>query len=95
MQTEMHCVRTLKILLYVYMHELRKSHLMEEAKLERLFPGVEDLLCFHQDFLSYLKERQSQCLEEGGQNYQITNLGDILISQVNRDILLIVILLRT
>lgn len=84
MQTEMHCVRTFKIILYVYMHELRKLQLMEEAKLERLFPGVEDLLCFHQDFLSCLKERQSQCLEEGGPNYQITNLGDILISQVKQ-----------
>nr|XP_019968023.1 PREDICTED: rho guanine nucleotide exchange factor 18-like isoform X1 [Paralichthys olivaceus]XP_019968031.1 PREDICTED: rho guanine nucleotide exchange factor 18-like isoform X1 [Paralichthys olivaceus]XP_019968038.1 PREDICTED: rho guanine nucleotide exchange factor 18-like isoform X1 [Paralichthys olivaceus]XP_019968046.1 PREDICTED: rho guanine nucleotide exchange factor 18-like isoform X1 [Paralichthys olivaceus] len=82
MQTEMHHVRTLKILLYVYMHELRQSHLIDEARLEWLFPGVDSLLSFHQHFLNCLKARQSQSLEEGDANsYQITQLGDILISQ--------------
>ncbi|XP_067330449.1 rho guanine nucleotide exchange factor 18a isoform X2 [Channa argus] len=81
MQTEMHHVRTLKILLCVYMHELRKSQLMDEAKLERLFPGVEALLGLHQHFLNCLKERLMQCQQEGSPNYQITKLGDILISQ--------------
>ncbi|XP_026230322.1 rho guanine nucleotide exchange factor 18a [Anabas testudineus] len=81
MQTEMHHVRNLKILLHVFMHELRKSQLMDEAKLEWLFPGLEDLLRFHQDFFTCLKEQQSQYQEEGSSNYQISNLGDILISQ--------------
>ncbi|KAK2822631.1 hypothetical protein Q5P01_022696 [Channa striata] len=81
MQTEMHHVRTLKILQYIYMHELRKSQLIEEAKLERLFPGVEGLLSLHQHFLNCLKERLMQCQEEGSPNYQITKLGDVLISQ--------------
>nr|XP_033505412.1 rho guanine nucleotide exchange factor 18a [Epinephelus lanceolatus]XP_033505413.1 rho guanine nucleotide exchange factor 18a [Epinephelus lanceolatus]XP_033505414.1 rho guanine nucleotide exchange factor 18a [Epinephelus lanceolatus]XP_033505415.1 rho guanine nucleotide exchange factor 18a [Epinephelus lanceolatus] len=81
-QTEMHHVRTLKILLHVYMHELRQSLLIEEAKLERLFLGVENLLALHQLFLNRLKMHQNQSQEEGSpNNYQITQLGDNLISQ--------------
>nr|XP_046263501.1 rho guanine nucleotide exchange factor 18a isoform X2 [Scatophagus argus] len=81
-QTEMHHVRTLKILLHVYMHELRQSLLIEEAKLERLFFGVESLLNLHQHFLNCLKARQNESQEDGNpNNYQITQLGDILISQ--------------
>ncbi|XP_060940459.1 rho guanine nucleotide exchange factor 18a isoform X2 [Limanda limanda] len=82
MQTEMHHVRNLKILLYVYMHELRQSQLIDEARLEWLFPGVDTLLDLHQHFLNCLKLLQSQSQEEGSaNNYQITQLGDILISQ--------------
>lgn len=85
-QTEMHHVRTLKILLHVYMYELRQSLLIEEAKLDRLFFGVEALLNLHQYFLNCLKARQKECQEDGSPNsYQITQLGDILISQVGEN----------
>ncbi|KAI3374773.1 hypothetical protein L3Q82_021329, partial [Scortum barcoo] len=81
-QTEMHHVRTLKILLHVYMHALKQSLLIEEARLERLFLGVEGLLALHQRFLNSLKARQNESKDEGSpNNYQITQLGDILISQ--------------
>ncbi|XP_036939232.1 rho guanine nucleotide exchange factor 18a [Acanthopagrus latus] len=86
-QTEMHHVRTLKILLYVYMYELRQSSLIEEAKLDRLFFGVEALLKLHQHFLNCLKARQKECQEnESPNNYQITQLGDILISQFSGEL---------
>ncbi|KAM4604971.1 rho guanine nucleotide exchange factor 18a [Polymixia lowei] len=85
-QTEMHHVRTLKILLHVYMYELRESLQMEEARLERLFPGLEVLLALHQYFLRHLKLRRLHALEEDSpSNYQITQLGDILISQFSGD----------
>ncbi|XP_008274020.1 rho guanine nucleotide exchange factor 18a [Stegastes partitus] len=81
-QTEMHHVRTLKILLRIYMHELKQSQLIEVNKLERLFLEVEPLLGLHQHFLNCLKMRQNQSQEEGQpNNYHITQLGDILISQ--------------
>ncbi|XP_038573539.1 rho guanine nucleotide exchange factor 18a isoform X3 [Micropterus salmoides] len=80
-QTEMHHVRTLKILLYVYMHELGKSLLIEENKLEGLFLGVAELLTLHQRFLNCLKVHQNQSQEGSPNDYQITQLGDILISQ--------------
>lgn len=82
-QTEMHHVRTLKILLQVYAYELRRSQLIEDAKLERLFHGVEELLGLHQHFLSRLKARQKEAqAEESPNSYQITHFGDILVSQV-------------
>ncbi|XP_061834777.1 rho guanine nucleotide exchange factor 18a isoform X2 [Nerophis lumbriciformis] len=81
-QTEMHHVRTLKILRYVYMHELRQSLLLDEGKMDMLFQGVDALLTLHQHFLSCLKLRQSCSQEEQSPNgYQITELGNILISQ--------------
>ncbi|XP_077472069.1 rho guanine nucleotide exchange factor 18a isoform X2 [Stigmatopora argus] len=82
MQTEMHHVRTLKILRHVYMHELGHSLLLDEDKMARLFPAVDALLTLHQHFLDYLKLRLSQSQRDGsGDGYQITELGDILISQ--------------
>lgn len=82
MQTEMHHVRTLKILLYVYMYELKQSTLVDDVRLERLFPGVDALLSHHQHFLHCLKSRLKQSQEEdGSNNYQIRQLGDILITQ--------------
>ncbi|XP_061695900.1 rho guanine nucleotide exchange factor 18a [Syngnathoides biaculeatus] len=81
-QTEMHHVRTLKILSHVYMYELRQSTLLEDDKMGILFPGVDALLTLHQHFLDCLKLRQSQSQEEGSpSSYQITELGDILLSQ--------------
>lgn len=87
-QTEMHHVRTLKVLLQVYMYELRRSQLIEDAKLEQLFLSVEELLSLHQHFLSCLKARQKEAQpDESPNNYQITQFGDILVSQVDmRDI---------
>uniref|UniRef100_A0A3Q1BUZ9 Rho/rac guanine nucleotide exchange factor (GEF) 18a n=1 Tax=Amphiprion ocellaris TaxID=80972 RepID=A0A3Q1BUZ9_AMPOC len=81
-QTEMHHVRTLKVLLHVYMHELKQSQLIEVRKLDWLFLRVEALLILHQHFLNCLKMRQNQSQEEGNSNnYYITQLSDILISQ--------------
>lgn len=75
----MHHVRTLKILLHVYMYELRRCSILDEA---RLFCGVESMLMLHQEFLSCLKARQSS-QEDGSPNmYQIAEFADILISQV-------------
>lgn len=81
LQTEMHHVRTLKILLHVYMYELRQRSILDEA---RLFCGVESMLVLHQDFLSCLKAHQSTSQEDGSPNvYQIAEFADILISQVS------------
>lgn len=78
-------MRTLKILLHVYMYELRRSQLMEEAKLERLFLSVEELLGLHLHFLRCLKARQKEAqTEESPNGYQINQFGDILVSQVGK-----------
>ncbi|KAM4728146.1 rho guanine nucleotide exchange factor 18a [Anableps anableps] len=81
-QTEMHHVRTLKILLHIYMYELKQFLRADDAWLEKLFPGVEVLLSLHQHFLTSLKSRQKQSQdEENPNNYYITQLADILINQ--------------
>lgn len=82
MQTEMHHVRTLKVLLYVYKYELKQSALLDDMRLERLFPAVDALLSHHQHFLDGLKRRLEQSQEpDSPNNYQISQLGDILITQ--------------
>ncbi|MEQ2240524.1 hypothetical protein ILYODFUR_015941 [Ilyodon furcidens] len=81
-QTEMHHVRTLKILFHVYMYELKQSLLVDDAWLEKLFPSVEVLLSLHMHFFNFLKLRQKQSQdEENPNNFCITQLGDILINQ--------------
>ncbi|KAM9322566.1 rho guanine nucleotide exchange factor 18a isoform 2-T3 [Pholidichthys leucotaenia] len=82
-QTEMHHVRTLKILLYVYMYEMRKNQVINEKnRLDWLFSGADVLLVLHEHFLKYLKQRQYKSQEaESPKGYQISQLGDIILSQ--------------
>ncbi|KAM9459005.1 rho guanine nucleotide exchange factor 18-like isoform 1-T2 [Salvelinus alpinus] len=75
-QTEVHHVRNLKLLLSVYQYELRHSLHMEETRLERMFPQIDSLLHIHQHFL--------WCLMDGRDRHNhhtVTQLGDILINQ--------------
>ncbi len=82
-QTEINHVQKLKLLLGVYVWELRETLQMDVMQLERLSPQVENLLLLHQLFLNRLKQRRIDCLEPGStQNYYIHSIGDILIAQV-------------
>ncbi|MCI4377764.1 hypothetical protein PGIGA_G00207030 [Pangasianodon gigas] len=86
-QTEINHVRTLKLMLSVYLRELRDSLLMDESQLERLFPRLDRLLYEHQNFLQRLKNRRRECLEAGSdKNYCISNIGDILITQFSDEL---------
>ncbi|KAM9478448.1 rho guanine nucleotide exchange factor 18 isoform 2-T3 [Salvelinus alpinus] len=77
MQTEMHHVRTLKIMLRVYMRELK-----EHLQMDELFPRLESLLELHTNFLSRLKERRRDSTQPGSdRNYNIQRLADILTTQ--------------
>lgn len=85
MQTEMHHVRTLKIMLRVYVRELRDNLQLDSEKLECIFPRLESLLELHTLFLTRLKERQRESLlSPGDRNYTINTLADVLIAQVSR-----------
>ncbi|XP_056459524.1 rho guanine nucleotide exchange factor 18-like isoform X3 [Gadus chalcogrammus] len=87
MQTEMHHVRTLKIMLCVYVRELKENLQMEPSKLDCLFPRLESLLDLHTNFLSRLKERRRDCLlAPGERNYFINRLADVLIGQFSGEI---------
>ncbi|KAK9979164.1 hypothetical protein ABG768_012608 [Culter alburnus] len=86
-QTEINHVRTLKLVLGVYVRELRENLQMDETRLERLCPQVENLLQVHQLFLDRLKQRRVDSMEAGStQNYCIHSIGDILIAQFSGEI---------
>ncbi|XP_041085018.1 rho guanine nucleotide exchange factor 18-like [Polyodon spathula] len=86
-QTEMHHVRTLKIMLSVYVRGIRENLQMDDSKVEKIFPCVENLLEIHRLFLSRLKERRKESLEEGSyHNYVIHRIGDILVSEFSGEI---------
>ncbi|XP_069834032.1 rho guanine nucleotide exchange factor 18 isoform X2 [Dendropsophus ebraccatus] len=85
MQTEMHHVRTLKIMLKVYCRALREE-LHGSKEVHQLFPCVDDLLELHEQFLVRFKERRKESLEEGSdRNYIIQKVGDILVQQFSGD----------
>ncbi|XP_075719304.1 rho guanine nucleotide exchange factor 18 [Rhinoderma darwinii] len=85
MQTEMHHVRTLKIMLKVYSRAL-KEELHGNKEVQQLFPCVDELLVLHEQFLARFKERRKESLEEGSdRNYIIQKVGDILVQQFSGD----------
>ncbi|XP_071399428.1 rho guanine nucleotide exchange factor 18 isoform X1 [Centroberyx affinis] len=82
MQTEMHHVRTLKIMLRVYVRELKENLQMDSGRLDCLFPRLENILELHTHFLFRLKERRRENLiSPNDRNYSIHRLADILIAQ--------------
>ncbi|XP_009893462.1 PREDICTED: rho guanine nucleotide exchange factor 18 [Charadrius vociferus] len=82
MQTEMHHVRTLKIMLKVYSKAMREELQFPNVVINKLFPCVDELLEMHGQFLLQLKERRKESLEEGSdRNYIIQNIGDLLVKQ--------------
>lgn len=84
MQTEMHHVRTLKIMLHVYCRGMEEElQLSDQHTVNRIFPCLRRLLEIHKTFFSRLKERRKSCLEEGSErNYLIQKIGDVLTQQV-------------
>ncbi|MEQ2313576.1 hypothetical protein AMECASPLE_003363 [Ameca splendens] len=87
MQTEMHHVRTLKIMLRVYVREMKENLQMDSGRLDCLFPRLENLLDLHTHFLSCLRERQRENLVSPSEkNYTINRVADILIAQFSGEI---------
>lgn len=76
-------MRTLKIMLKVYSRALQEELQFSSEATGRLFPCAGDLLQMHSHFLSRLKERRQESLEEdSNQNYIIQEVGDLLMQQV-------------
>lgn len=86
MQTEMHHVRTLKIMLNVYSRAIKEELQFTDRVVDKIFPCVEDLLELHSSFLTRLKDRRSESMEEGSdRNYVIQRIGDLLVQQFSGD----------
>nr|XP_020472784.1 A-kinase anchor protein 13 isoform X3 [Monopterus albus] len=84
MQTEMHHIRTLRIMSEVYSKGLQKELQPGLMMVEKLFPALEELLEFHTQHLQRLLERKRECQLEGGSLegvVLINRIGDILVSQ--------------
>lgn len=84
MQTEMHHIRTLRIMSEVYSKGLQKEIQLETQTLEKLFPALDELLELHIQYLLRLLERKRSCQLEGGSaegGVIINSIGDIVLSQ--------------
>lgn len=85
MQTEMHHIRTLRIMSEVYSKGLQKEVQLELQTVEKLFPVLDDLLELHTQHILRLLERKRESQLEGGSfegGFIINRIGDILVSQV-------------
>lgn len=86
MQTEMHHIRTLRIMSEVYSKGLQKELQLEQQTLEKLFPTLDDLLELHTQNLLRLLERKRECQLEGANlegGFIINRIGDLLVRQVS------------
>ncbi|XP_051920231.1 A-kinase anchor protein 13 isoform X2 [Hippocampus zosterae] len=84
MQTEMHHIRTLRIMSEVYSKGLQMEVQLEPQILERLFPALDELLELHTQLLLRLLERKRESQAEGGRSERgliVHRIGDILLSQ--------------
>ncbi|XP_069029524.1 A-kinase anchor protein 13 [Embiotoca jacksoni] len=84
MQTEMHHIRTLRIMSEVYSKGLQKELQLELQMVEKLLPALDELLEFHTQHLLRLLERKKESplvggISEGG--FIINRIGDILVNQ--------------
>lgn len=84
MQTEMHHIRTLRIMSEVYSKGLQKEAQLELQTVERLLPALDELVELHTQHLLRLLERKRECQLEAGSlegGFIINRIGDILVSQ--------------
>ncbi|XP_036298153.1 rho guanine nucleotide exchange factor 2 isoform X4 [Pipistrellus kuhlii] len=81
-RTELHHVRTLKIMTRLFRTGMLEELQLEPAAVQGLFPCVDELSDIHTRFLSQLLERRRQALCPGStRNFVIPRLGDLLIGQ--------------
>ncbi|XP_045083081.1 A-kinase anchor protein 13-like isoform X3 [Coregonus clupeaformis] len=82
-QTEMHHVRTLRIMSEVYSKGLQKEVQLETQVVERVFPMLDELLELHTHFFTHLLERKRESSIEGRDDgsFLIRKIGDVLVSQ--------------
>ncbi|XP_044300894.1 A-kinase anchor protein 13 isoform X3 [Varanus komodoensis] len=82
MQTEMHHVRTLKIMSDVYSRGMVQELQYEQQMVEKVFPCLDDLLNIHSQFFQRILERKKESLaDRSDKNFVIKRIGDILVNQ--------------
>ncbi|NWZ43220.1 AKP13 protein, partial [Brachypodius atriceps] len=82
MQTEMHHVRTLKIMNDVYSAAMLKELQYDQQVVDKMFPCLENLLHIHSQFFQRILERKKESLvDKSEKNFVIRRIGDILVNQ--------------
>ncbi|NXQ11947.1 AKP13 protein, partial [Peucedramus taeniatus] len=82
MQTEMHHVRTLKIMNDVYSAAMLKELQYDQQVVDKIFPCLENLLYIHSQFFQRILERKKESLaDKSEKNFVIRRIGDILVNQ--------------
>uniref|UniRef100_A0A8C5UP19 A-kinase anchoring protein 13 n=1 Tax=Malurus cyaneus samueli TaxID=2593467 RepID=A0A8C5UP19_9PASS len=82
MQTEMHHVRTLKIMNDVYSAAMVKELQYDQQVVDKIFPCLENLLHIHSHFFQRILERKKESLaDKSEKNFVIRRIGDILVNQ--------------
>ncbi|XP_034280579.1 A-kinase anchor protein 13 isoform X3 [Pantherophis guttatus] len=81
-QTEMHHVRTLKIMSDVYSRGMVQELQFEQQMVEKIFPCLDNLLNIHSQFFQRILERKKESLADRSEkNFVIKRIGDILVNQ--------------
>ncbi|TSO05465.1 Rho guanine nucleotide exchange factor 2 [Bagarius yarrelli] len=81
-QTEMHHVRTLRIMDGVYRRGMLDEVQLEPGIVHALFPCLDKLLVIHTRFLTQLLNRRQHCLQpESAHNFTISHISDLLLQQ--------------
>ncbi|XP_074709039.1 rho guanine nucleotide exchange factor 2 isoform X1 [Strix uralensis] len=81
-QTEIHHVRTLKIMATMFRKAMLEDLQVDPATVQKIFPCVDELSQIHERFLAQLLERRRESLaHDSNKNFVINRLGDILVNQ--------------
>ncbi|XP_052617613.1 A-kinase anchor protein 13 isoform X7 [Peromyscus californicus insignis] len=82
MQTELHHIRTLKIMSDVYSRGMMTDLLFEQQMVEKLFPCLDDLISIHSQFFQRILERKKESLvDKSERNFLVKRIGDVLVNQ--------------
>lgn len=86
MQTELHHIRTLKIMSDVYSRGMMTELLFEQQTVEKLFPCLDELISIHSQFFQRILERKKESLvDKSEKNFLIKRMGDVLVNQVSNE----------
>ncbi|XP_060730271.1 rho guanine nucleotide exchange factor 2 isoform X2 [Tachysurus vachellii] len=81
-QTELHHVRTLRIMEGVFRRGMLEEVLLEPGVVHAVFPCLDQLVALHSRFVGQLLSRRNHSLAQGSTtNFTIQKLGDVLVEQ--------------
>ncbi|XP_053544558.1 rho guanine nucleotide exchange factor 2 isoform X2 [Ictalurus punctatus] len=81
-QTELHHVRTLRIMEGVFRRGMLEEVLLEPGVVHAVFPCLDQLVALHSRFVRQLLSRRNHSLAPGSTtNFTIQQLGDVLVEQ--------------